>query len=732
MKTNRKIIAVLFTVFIASFMAAIGLICYADSTASIKSVSNAGGVQNLIVVEFETSAVFPMVTNVADQKNYVYDYIKFDGKDFKAFESEMGADLRINQGTRGNNFDIWAFVKGTATAKNFPEGTTIQFKQGMGFLSDSSGTAMECVLDKDYSFEYTNGDWLNADSNEAEIVSLSPVITGEDSFSFTVQFNRTLSEEKAVAGSDLLEKLFVNGASLSETDLLSSVEVTLEGKILSVSVKKSGHVPNDCITFEVVAGTEFPSGVKTTEAFKRTFVNSVRWVREVYPTVVPDETKKIYLADTEDNFQPFEDGELVGIFIRFDAENAVSDETLNFYGSDIDWLYENAAGTGRTIESIDRAASDGTSDSLRENFMLDGKSISDPKFANGKRIMIHYNLSFLAVYFEKSSGWYDLDKSHTITLKSDLVFPSGYSMGRDLNLYYDPEIGGYTKINIESLDVGAQDVNIAVNEVYLINAVFEPKDATISKLRYTSTDEEVLKVNKQGYVTGLKEGDAQIYVETLDENRIVKTISFHCTDVDLEEIYLTKDSDALRIGSKIQLEVFFKPANASHKDIIFTSSDTAVATVSETGEVLTVGAGNAVIEISSKEFPQIKTSFTLDVLKMVTGLSIDVPDKTEYFTGEDFNYDGLVIRVQYDDGSEEILPRTKARITGFSNVTPGEQIVTVYYEGAYDSFLVTVKQRGEGETGCSSLLASNVRNICGIVAVVSAFSLLACKKKRVF
>ncbi len=86
-----------------------------------------------------------------------------------------------------------------------------------------------------------------------------------------------------------------------------------------------------------------------------------------------------------------------------------------------------------------------------------------------------------------------------------------------------------------------------------------------------------------------------------------------------------------------------------------------------------------------------RASFVVDVTApSVISVSVyQTPDDTEYFVGETLNPTGLIIEVNYNDGtSENITSGFTCSPTYFS--TAGNKSITVSYEGKTTSFIVTV------------------------------------------
>jgi surface protein len=83
------------------------------------------------------------------------------------------------------------------------------------------------------------------------------------------------------------------------------------------------------------------------------------------------------------------------------------------------------------------------------------------------------------------------------------------------------------------------------------------------------------------------------------------------------------------------------------------------------------------------------------LVKAKSAVSISLttsPAKTEYSKGETLDLSDGEITVKYDNGDEEIIGLSAAKVSGYDRNTPGKQILTAQYLGLSTTFEVEVKQ----------------------------------------
>lgn len=125
-----------------------------------------------------------------------------------------------------------------------------------------------------------------------------------------------------------------------------------------------------------------------------------------------------------------------------------------------------------------------------------------------------------------------------------------------------------------------------------------PESAALTKkldaldMSYTSSDPAVLVVDENGNMVAVSAGTAEVALSSKDGKIAAsKTIEVVVTPTGIT----TTDALTLTAGETATLETAVAPDDATHVAISYTSSDDAVATVSDVGEVTAVAAGDATI-----------------------------------------------------------------------------------------------------------------------------------------
>ena len=178
-------------------------------------------------------------------------------------------------------------------------------------------------------------------------------------------------------------------------------------------------------------------------------------------------------------------------------------------------------------------------------------------------------------------------------------------------------------VDVDNIIIKDENITIKVNDIYQINAIVEPNNATNKTLIYKSLNENIIQVLENGVIKGIKEG--QGYIEIRSSNNVVKRIKIivkginQTKDILVTGITLPNEINLLTGESKA-INAVIIPNNATNKNLTYKSSNTNIATVNSNGIITAKKNGNCVITVTSNN--GIKNHINLIVSEKI----IDVVD----------------------------------------------------------------------------------------------------------
>lgn len=136
---------------------------------------------------------------------------------------------------------------------------------------------------------------------------------------------------------------------------------------------------------------------------------------------------------------------------------------------------------------------------------------------------------------------------------------------------------------------------------YNLTAVVGPSNATDKTVTWTTSDDTVIKfLDDEGLMDGLKAGEATV---TASIAGFSVTVKVKVTDpvIPVEGITLDKTTASMVVNGTLTLVATLSPADATSKDITWSSSDKTIATVSTQGVVKALKAGTVTITATSNK-----------------------------------------------------------------------------------------------------------------------------------
>ena len=149
-----------------------------------------------------------------------------------------------------------------------------------------------------------------------------------------------------------------------------------------------------------------------------------------------------------------------------------------------------------------------------------------------------------------------------------------------------------------SLDV--TNLELLIDKEVVLTYKITPENTTNKEITWSSADKNIATVDNTGKVKGISVGETKITATTTN-NLIFAVCNIKVNSVKATAISLNQNSLTMEISDKQSLNVNFTPANTTNKKINWSSSNTTIVTVSETGEVTGVGEGTAVITARSDD-----------------------------------------------------------------------------------------------------------------------------------
>lgn len=175
---------------------------------------------------------------------------------------------------------------------------------------------------------------------------------------------------------------------------------------------------------------------------------------------------------------------------------------------------------------------------------------------------------------------------------------------------------------------------IAIGESKTLTVTYTPSDANEGKaVSWSSSNNSIATVDANGVVTGAAAGSVTITATSTTDPTITASCNVTVQAIAVTNVSLNKSTLNLQVGGNETLTATVLPDNATNKNLTWSSSAPAIASVDQTGKVTAVAAGSATITVASVEDNTKKATCAVTVTAgppaPSTDLTLHVPEVYE-------------------------------------------------------------------------------------------------------
>jgi len=166
----------------------------------------------------------------------------------------------------------------------------------------------------------------------------------------------------------------------------------------------------------------------------------------------------------------------------------------------------------------------------------------------------------------------------------------------------------WASVAVTGVTVAPTTATVNVGATQQLTATVAPADATNKDVTWSSSNNLVATVSAGGLVTGVAAGTATITVTTVDGAHTATSTITVTVPVAVTGVTVAPTTATVNVGATQQLTATVAPADATNKDVTWSSSNNLVATVSAGGLVTGVAAGTATITVTTVDGAHTATS----------------------------------------------------------------------------------------------------------------------------
>ena len=181
-------------------------------------------------------------------------------------------------------------------------------------------------------------------------------------------------------------------------------------------------------------------------------------------------------------------------------------------------------------------------------------------------------------------------------------------------------------IAVTGISLNQSSITLTVGDIQTLTATISPSNATDKSLTWISSNTSVASVSSDGVVTAKAAGSATITATTNDGGKKAScSVTVQEKTIAVTGVSLDKTSISMIVGDTQLLTATITPANATDKSVFWSSSNTSVVTVSNSGLLTAKATGSATITVTTNDGGKKATcAVTVQAQTVVvTGVSLD-------------------------------------------------------------------------------------------------------------
>ena len=180
------------------------------------------------------------------------------------------------------------------------------------------------------------------------------------------------------------------------------------------------------------------------------------------------------------------------------------------------------------------------------------------------------------------------------------------------------------RVSVTGVSLSKTSLSLEVGETSTLSATVTPSSAAEQSVSWSSNNPSVATVDASGNVTALKTGSATITVKTTDGGYTAScSISVIAKTYPVTGVSLNKTSTSIVVGTSETLTATVSPSNASNKNVSWSSYNSSVATVDQSGKVTAKAVGSTTIKVTTSDGGYTATCSVTVTPVHVTGVSLN-------------------------------------------------------------------------------------------------------------
>jgi len=167
-------------------------------------------------------------------------------------------------------------------------------------------------------------------------------------------------------------------------------------------------------------------------------------------------------------------------------------------------------------------------------------------------------------------------------------------------------------IELEEITIGEQDIGMDVGEKLKLTVTYNPREATDKSLTWESSNPDAIVVDEEGTLTAVGDGNSTIVATSTNGKKAMSNARSTTNIIPVTNIKLDKEKVKVYVGDTATLRYTITPNDATSKNVTWSSSNPAVATVDNKGYVIGIKEGTSTVMVRTSNGKTATATITVE------------------------------------------------------------------------------------------------------------------------
>lgn len=179
---------------------------------------------------------------------------------------------------------------------------------------------------------------------------------------------------------------------------------------------------------------------------------------------------------------------------------------------------------------------------------------------------------------------------------------------------------------VSSVTIESDNLYMHIGDVKQLQAKVLPDSATNSEVTWATSNSSIISVNSKGKLTANNVGKATVYVYSSDGSGLYDTIEVEVINP-VKTITVSPTTTSVQQGKSTKVTATVSPADATYKNVEWSSSNSEIATVDSAGNIIGLNPGSCKIIATATDGTEIFGVCNLTVTPIRPATSVVINSK---------------------------------------------------------------------------------------------------------